>query len=310
LAVEGPHVPPQSATPGSDSQAAFFRTILVPLDGSPHAELALAEASRLARAASALLALVRVIPRTRPSATADAQGYLRAIRDDLEQDGVSVDTAVRVGEPATEILAEGRRHHADLIVIATHARSGRARWVEGSVAEAVLAGTPVPLLLLRTARQVASPEPLLHHPRVLVPLDGSSFSEAALPVASELAALLQGELMLFQAVTDWDELVAANVALSRDQAGLTAAEDRAQRYLQGVAARLAGDGAPPATVVAHDRPARAIAQAAASREAALIVMATHGQSGLARELPGSVAALTLRETSTPLLLVRPIIPLG
>jgi nucleotide-binding universal stress UspA family protein len=296
--------------PGSDAQAAFFRTILVPLDGSPHAELALAEASRVARAASARVVLVRVIPRTGQSATADARGYLRAIGDDLEQDGVSVDTAVRVGEPATEILSEGRRHRADLIVIATHARSGRARWVEGSVAEAVLAGTPVPLLLLRTAPQVAPAEPLLHRPRMLVPLDGSSFSEAALPVAGELAALLEGELVLLQAVTDWDELVAANAALSRDPEGLTAAEDRAQRYLEDVAARLAGHAAQPTTVVAHDHPARAIAQAAATRDAAVIVMATHGQTGLARELPGSVAAMTLRETGTPLLLVRPIIPLA
>jgi nucleotide-binding universal stress UspA family protein len=82
--------------------------------------------------------------------------------------------------------------------MATHGRSGLGRWVYGSVAESVLHGTTVPVLLARAGAEIPRAEAVR---RVLVPLDGSSFAEAALPPAATFASSsVDTELHLLQAV--------------------------------------------------------------------------------------------------------------
>jgi nucleotide-binding universal stress UspA family protein len=287
--------------------ALVFETILVPLDGTPLAELALPAAARLARAMGGRCVLIRAAVGEQRE---PAEGYLRAIQANLRHQGVWATTVAAVGDPVTEILAEGRRRGADLIVMATHARSGVDRWLAGSVAEGLLQRTPVPLLLVRDAA-TGGHDPLeATAPCVLVPLDGSTFSEVALPIAGELAARLGGQLVLVQAISTWDELVASNAAISREVSELTDARQNADRYLASIRLRLVDEWgvAAPTTLVVEGQPARAIAAVARTERAALVVMATHGHGGLVRDLPGSNAASTLRETSVPLLLVRPVIP--
>jgi len=193
--------------------------------------------------------------------------------------------------------------------MATHARSGRDRWVGGSVAETVVRRSAVPVLLAR-----ATPEPsgvvlLEEHPLLLVPLDGSTFSESAVGVARGLAELLDGELVLLQAVTEWDQVVAANIPIRSAMPSLDAARQQALDYLASVADQVVAEwgGERPRLVVGEGHPAAAIAEVGAGEGVSLIVMATHGQTALVRDLPGSNAAATLRETSVPLLLVRPVI---
>ncbi|HEV8585846.1 MAG TPA: universal stress protein [Methylomirabilota bacterium] len=137
---------------------------------------------------------------------------------------------------------------------------------------------------------------------VLVPLDGSRLAEGALATALGLAR--EGAaLVLLRAVeahgTPFADPAAAQVAAIRE------AED----YLAGVAARLRDAGALEVeTSVWYGPPAEAIADAARYRKADLIVMSTHGRSGLGRLVLGSVAESVLRSTSTPILLLRPAAP--
>jgi nucleotide-binding universal stress UspA family protein len=242
----------------------------------------------------------------------EAREYLQAIAADLASTGVAASVAVRRGEPVEAILAEGRQRGVDLVLMATHARSGRDRWVGGSVAEAVLESSPVPVLLVR-----ATPEPnravlLNEHPVLLVPLDDSTVSESAVGVARGLADLLGGELVLLQAVTEWDQMVVTNVPIRPAMPNLDAARQQALAYLASVADRLVAEwgGVRPRLVVGEGRPAAALAAVAAGEGASLIVMATHGRTALVRDLPGSNAAATLRQTTVPLLLIRPVIGLG
>jgi nucleotide-binding universal stress UspA family protein len=135
--------------------------ILVPLDGSELAEAALADAFDLAAGEGTVL-LVRateahVLPGRDPiqpqiDAVADAESYMTALKGKLERRNLrNVETHVWYGPAAASIIDAAKAHKADLIVMSTHGRSGIGRLVCGSVAESVLRGTTVPILLRRPA---------------------------------------------------------------------------------------------------------------------------------------------------------------
>jgi nucleotide-binding universal stress UspA family protein len=139
------------------------RRIIVPLDGSPHAEAALPEAIEIARATpGAKIILVRAaeasaLPVRDPieaqiAVVRDAEDYLDAVAARLEGKGVRVTTSVWYGPAAITIVDAAATTRADLIVMSTHGRSGFNRLVLGSVAESVLRATHVPILLLRPDR--------------------------------------------------------------------------------------------------------------------------------------------------------------
>jgi nucleotide-binding universal stress UspA family protein len=134
---------------------------------------------------------------------------------------------------------------------------------------------------------------------ILVPLDGSPLAERALPEAVELARQRGARLLLLRAAE-------AHVPLGADptQAQVRVVQE-AEAYLASVKAQLAATGIPDVeTSVWYGPPASAIVEAARLRGADLIVMTTHGRSGLGRLILGSVAESVLRGTTTPILLLR------
>jgi nucleotide-binding universal stress UspA family protein len=154
----------------------MFKTILVSLDGSALAEQALAPAFSIAEKYGAAIVLLRVVPperslpglqylAVRPNgAPADpeqalieeAQDYLAGIA--LPTPGVPVHTRVLVGAPPAVIVATAVEATADLIVMSTHGRTGLTRLLYGSVAEAVLRGSPVPVFLVPNRVPIRSAE--------------------------------------------------------------------------------------------------------------------------------------------------------
>jgi nucleotide-binding universal stress UspA family protein len=136
----------------------MLKTILVPLDGYPRSEDALPWAQTLAGAAHARLVLMRAalgqeIPGVDPSkaqlrAIAEAQSYLTAIAARLSQTDLSIETVVPYGSAAEAILLEAQLRQADLVVMATHARSQLGRVLYGSVAERLLPSIAAPVLLI------------------------------------------------------------------------------------------------------------------------------------------------------------------
>jgi nucleotide-binding universal stress UspA family protein len=132
--------------------------ILIPLDGSETAEAAITEAREIAKADSTLVlvraASARIIPDAdvideQIIAVREAEEYLAALRDKLEKEGVrGIETHVWYGPAAPAVVEAGRANKVDLIVMTTHGRS-ELRLVFGSVAESVLRGTTVPILLVR-----------------------------------------------------------------------------------------------------------------------------------------------------------------
>jgi nucleotide-binding universal stress UspA family protein len=298
----------------------MYRTILVPLDGSTFSERALPIAVALQRLLGARLVLVRaanasVIPGTDPThaqcqAIDEATAYMQGVADLLEQQGVRTEVAVPYGEAAEAIRLEIKLWQADLVVMCTHGRSGLGRWIYGSVAENLLAHSSTPILLVRPTgapvRLTDGPEP----PRLIVPLDGSPFAEAALPYALDLACALGAGLELLQVVTPAAQIFPEQVMVSQvavEDAGRLVEEDcaRASAYLAEVAAQLQIDGPDIHTSVQVGHPADVILHEAQATDARLLVLATHGRTGLRRLLMGSVAHEIVHRTLLPVLLVHP-----
>jgi nucleotide-binding universal stress UspA family protein len=147
-----------------------FQRVMVPLDGSALAEAILPLVASLAQGQGLEIALLRVVPAVPPQVVegmrhtvdtvarlrVEAEAYLAGVAEGLTAAGWTVLTAVRVGDAAAEIVAAAREGEADLIAMTTHGRSGLKRLLFGSVAEAVLRNTPVPVLFHRITRERAA----------------------------------------------------------------------------------------------------------------------------------------------------------
>jgi nucleotide-binding universal stress UspA family protein len=136
----------------------MFRTILVPLDGSEVAASILEQVVALARSNGARLLLLTVglplptwFTRARDmqcNLTFQAEAYLERVRAYLEAQGLEVNTAVCIGEPAREILDVAARQQVDLIVINSRGGGGSPLPFLGSVAKKVASAATVPVLVL------------------------------------------------------------------------------------------------------------------------------------------------------------------
>jgi nucleotide-binding universal stress UspA family protein len=143
---------------------ALYKRVLVPLDGSLLAEGAIRHAFAIAESAGAELTLLYVVEpisdlltmnghalyvdEQLEGRTASAREYLDRARHRIAGRDVKVHVAVESGPPAEKILDHARAESVDLIVMATHGRSGVKRWLLGSVANKVLQRAEVPVLLV------------------------------------------------------------------------------------------------------------------------------------------------------------------
>lgn len=298
-----------------------FRSILVPLDGSPLAEEALPVAARIARQGGGTLRLALVheptiVPVDSPDPTvvtaAEAvtsqaeHGYLRRTETGLRESGTKVASAVTLeGATGPALAAYATEAGVDLVVMATHGRGGVKRLWLGSVADHLIRHLDVPVLLVRQG-QVA---PATAHPtQILVPLDGSELAEEALEPAEELARIWGMQLELLRVVPPVT-LVAdpAMPVLSAYDNDLTdACRTEAQDYLDDLVndLRARGDAAGGAAVIGWNA-AEIILECARPDRVALVAIATHGRSGIPRAALGSVADTLVRGASVPVLVYRP-----
>ncbi len=311
------------------------RQILVPLDGSALAEAALPHATQLAQATTSNLHLVRVVipPTVTPSLAwpmpapinterwldaerSAAQAYLDTIAAMVAQAGITVRTTVLEGDPATNIIAFAQENVSIReIAMASHGRSGFNRWIMGSVAERVLQSTPVPLLIVRAVEHDVAVE--LKQPRrefnvespyktILVPLDGSDFAEQALGLARLIADHYQATMILVSVVPPLDDVALAEGGVvplwtvNNQQTARTYAAE----YLSSTANELVESGLQVRTRWIDGDPAETITAIADEEHVDLIVMSTHGRSGISRLWLGSVATRVIRRADQPILLVR------
>lgn len=152
----------------------------------------------------------------------------------------------------------------------------------------------------------------LPYKKILLPLDGSEFSTEALPHAEEIARSSGAQLVLFQVIPDTNDVLEPAESLgvffsiSHDDARRNQALDIAQRYLDDLATSLRHRQIDARSDIGSGDPATAIVDHARHEEIDLIVMSTHGRTGLARWAYGSVAHKVLQAAPCAVLVVRPV----
>jgi len=282
------------------------RKLLVPLDGSPTSEAALPFAEGLAHRTGATIALIRAVHTQSMPLIAEAEEYLARFAERLANRALAVETGVAFGSAVEWIVEEIALRKADLVVMATHDRTGPDRWLRGSVAEAVVSRAPVPVLIVRAAQGMRPAERFeRRQPTLVVALDGSDAAEAALPTAAQLAAELRAKLVLVSVLPKPGQLVyAEGIGVPHSQEDSERSQREAQAYLESVASQVGADLVLSATLRLGD-PATEIVATAELHEAAAVVMATHGRTGVMRTLLGSVAGQVVHTGRLPVVLVRP-----
>jgi nucleotide-binding universal stress UspA family protein len=290
----------------------MLATIVVPLDGSDFAARAIPYATTLARSADAQLILARVLPHRSPGSAIDElagiQANMNLDAEAIRADGLQAEPVVRRIQPvqaedvarAITELADERR--AELIVMSTHGRSGIGRWLYGSVADSVLRQSAIPVLLVPPHAE--RPLPTDRQLRLLVPLDGSELAEEAIETTERLAGSLNAELLLLSIVEPPPYPLYGDgytyIPFDQD------VELRSSRqYLQSQVDRLQARGIKVSARATTGSPSSIVAQVARDAEVDAVMMATHGRSGLARLVLGSVATAVLQQVNVPVLLVRP-----
>jgi nucleotide-binding universal stress UspA family protein len=291
----------------------MYRTIVVPLDGSPLGERALPYAKSLAHESGTQLILVQALQHPEAGRGGGyeyeaAQAYLGDLAWILTGEGIAATTEVARGEAADVILRAARHRQADVIAMSTHGRSGLGRWLYGSVADAVLRRAETPVLLVPAACD--QPWPKRPHAggkrgsKILVPLDGSELALEALEPAADLAAALGDDLLLLQVAEP--PRYPYGEAYAYMPYDPTADLVAGRQYLEGVAAVLRARQLTVDVQTDAGAAAATIAQVAQEQGVDAIAMATHGRSGLARLVLGSVATGVLYQAHHPLLLVSPV----
>lgn len=319
----------------------MFKRILVPLDGSPRAERALAVAARLAQASDGTVVLLEAVG-IPPEYSAylfgpylaqpyvlgegvletkehEAKTYIETVRQSNKLAGVKVETRVTVGAATLAIQDIASEENVDLIVMCSHGDTGFKRWALGSVAQSVSRACQVPVLVLRedgSTPDSSYPDPLrpLRSIIALVALDGSQFAEAAiLPTASLVSAL---------AAPAWGTLLLTRVvplaALGHTPTTKELALGEAKTYLQQVEQKYMDEAAKLkvslkiAVATGKDVAATLIRSAEHGEEVAgkrltggcdMIATVTHARGGLQRLALGSVTEHMLGATKLPVLVL-------
>jgi len=236
--------------------------------------------------------------------TARAETYLATTKQRLADAGVSAEVQVTTGVPAATVVALADSTKADLIAMSTHGRSGVARMVIGSVADRIIHETTKPLLLFRPTEGTAAAAGIKP---LIVPLDGSPLAEQTLATVEGLAKALNVPVTLFRAVSTYTFAFAGPYPFGEAAASveiLEAIEQEAQEYLDQQAAALRGKGLTVDVKWSLGDPATQLVELAHDTPDSLTIMSTHGRSGVARALLGSVADRTIRSSGRPVLLVR------
>jgi len=288
----------------------MWKRILVPLDGSNLAELALAYAEELAVAFNSEVDLLYVNEPKEDQYRHMHQLYLEEVAERVKEHfkkRARVKTAVLSGEPAEEIIKYAEKNDVSVIIMASHGRSGITGWVMGGVASKLLQTTKVPVMLIR-ATKLPKREPrkrLLD--RVLLPLDGSETGEAAVPYVKKLIDKLGSEVILFGVVAAGKHVrtVGGLDYILYPEPEMELIKTEVREYLERLYQRLAvKKGKVSVGLKIGDDVAGEIIKFAKRKSVGLIAISAHGHSGIEKWVFGSIANKIVHASKIPVLVVR------
>lgn len=296
--------------------------VLVPLDGSALAEQAIPYAAALAGPGEEIT-FVQVAPPPEPIVD-PVRGKLPLTDQDIAryEDRIRAGLAaiakrwqtvvpkvkleVAFGDPAEEIVRLAEHDRYDLIVMASHGRGALGRWTFGSVADRVVRSSSVPVMIIRPHDAPVELGVAQIH-RFIVPLDGSELANRVLPLVERLAQRLRHPVLLISVVPPAEELLgplalAAFVSGDAYRRQREEIEARMRQAQEAAATRLEAAGIPVERRIVEGQPFAMIADAAQPGD--VIVISTHGYSGIKRWVLGSVAEKLIRLAGAPVIVMR------
>jgi len=294
----------------------LFETILLAADFSENSREAFRSACSLATEGKTRIKVLHVEepryvaeepiyhgqPAVRFSAVERTPEELKTLDEELKKSytpdrKLAIDYLTREGSPAEQILLAAQEFECSLIVVGTHGRTGLSRLLAGSVAEEVIRGAKCPVLALRTPEHEGHASQRIRC--ILTPIDQSESSLHAARLARSLAKQLGARLVLLE-VAPPEVFTGTDILIPVDLRACRQALEDSRRELDGPDL-----SAPVEAVLRQGYVDSEILDLAKSLPCDLIVMGTHGRSGLSRLLMGSVTEAVLRRSSFPVLAVKP-----
>jgi nucleotide-binding universal stress UspA family protein len=282
----------------------MYDRILLPVDGSEGARTTVRHVADVAAQREASVTAVFVADTNLDSVTR-VQGdivdalvetgdeVVREAGSILASEGVDHDTDVVQGSPARTIVDYAERYDFDLIAMPTHGRTGISRRLLGSVTEAVVRLSPLPVMTVRMAEETRTSFP---YERLLLPTDGSAAATAAVEHGLDLAAALDATPHALSVAEP-----GSMFGLGGDASDAEAAARENVATVESMATeRGLGD---LVTAVERGTPHEAITAYAEARDVDAIVMGTTGQRGVEEILLGSVAEMVIRTATVPVVTV-------
>ena len=299
-----------------------FKKILCSTDFSEYSEHAMRYATAFSKISGGTIDCVHVVDTGFVKdgsmdgvyvSSADLQRSLDAIKETAEKElghfirkehflGVDMTPHLREGHAAGEIVKLADEIGADLLIIATHGRSGLERLVFGGTCDKVLRLSKTPVLAIKHPEHEALEEDgSLKINRILCPLDFSELSQSGLGLAADLARQFGATIVLAHVVDarfDYPEWT-AQVAMNTSEYLAKSAEE----HLKSVAEKMGG--VETEIFVTQGVPHRVLTDKTKENDIDLVIITTHGRKGLARALLGSVTEKVVRSAGCPVLTVRP-----
>jgi nucleotide-binding universal stress UspA family protein len=299
-----------------EKEVAMFKKILIPIDDSRCSTHAATLGLDLARQFNSSVFITHVIedlPKIyqggdwAEALLEQGERVLDKWRTKGEEQKIKLETSVVTSRDTAEgIIKTARENACDLIVMGTHGRKGLAHAFLGSVAERVTRLATIPVLLVRESKHTATPT----WQRILVAVDGSTASRKALKVADQLAQTTGAELHLLHVIPDLPPPLVDPIGGGAVTASLTyentlkELEHDAHIVMEVSRAEVETEKTVFHTARAQrERIADTVVRYASEHQCDLIVMGTHGRTGLNHLLLGSVAEGVAHTTPVPLLLI-------
>ncbi len=296
----------------------MFKHILIPLDGSLLAESALPAAAYMAEKLSSIVTLIHVIESNAPQevhgqrhlrTAHEAERYLQEISElwfaKIQKLNRHVHTA-QVSDVAQSIVDHSGELDYDLVIMCSHGRGKTKQLFMGSIAQTIIGLGSIPVLIIHPYATGTLPE--YSCSTILVPLDNDPDHGQALQVAKELAGKLGSALHLNMVVELFTTLSGVRAVTSRLLPGTTSrllelSARNGEKFVQQRLSELLEQGYKASADVLRGDPASVIVKSAHTNKADLIVLATHGKTGIEAFFSGSFSHKLCSLCTTPLLLI-------
>ena len=300
--------------------------ILLAVDGSRYSEVAMGLLKALKIGKKAEATILTVIPehvflggrtlvellgrstalkaQVRKAEAEKASELLVKLSKSLAARGFKVETMVRRGSPADEIIKTCRSIRADLVLVGFKGTSDTPEFLFGSVAHKVIKYAPCSVLVAKRGSKAIG--------RVLVPLDGSKHSHEAVQFLLRMPLPRDAEVLLLTVVQAFAAafVQAYTLNLERDRHIIAelqkAEEEAAERLMTEAESQFRRGGYKVSAIVARGDPSKEILREAARQNVDLIALGAKGLTGVRGFLLGSVAQRIARYARSSVLIVRPL----